>query len=68
MQVISNIIDHWVWTLYMTILTIYALFGDDIRLAATPVSVDDYFYIASIVCLVFFSLEIIAQSFVKENY
>lgn len=52
----------------MTMLTTYALFGDDIRLAATHVSVDKYFYLSSIVCLAFFTLEIIAQSFVKENY
>ena len=52
----------------MTILTIYALFGDDIRLSATHVSADDYFYITSIVCLAFFTIEIVAQSFVKELY
>ena len=52
----------------MTILTIYALFGDDIRLATTGIDYDPIFFSLSIVCLIFFALEIVAQSFVKENY
>lgn len=31
---IEKFIDHWAVTTFMTIITVYALFGDDIRLLA----------------------------------
>jgi hypothetical protein len=52
----------------MTLLTIYALFGDDLRLLATPKRDDEIFYSLSCVCLFFFTLEVVMASFVKENY
>ena len=52
----------------MTIITIFALFGDDIRLLIFPKVVDDYFYGMSTACLVFFSLEIIMCSLSKKDY
>ena len=63
-----KIIDHWSFTTWMTILTIYALFGDDLRLLAFAKSADETFYGISVVCLFFFLAEVIAASFAKENY
>ena len=63
-----KIIDHWTFTTWMTILTIYALFGDDLRLLAFGKSADETFYGISVVCLFFFGIEVVAASLAKENY
>mmetsp|Transcript_37123 Transcript_37123/g.6616 ORF Transcript_37123/g.6616 Transcript_37123/m.6616 type:complete len:92 (+) Transcript_37123:36-311(+) len=52
----------------MTLLTIYALFGDDLRLLATEKESDPVFYSLSIICLIFFTVEIVLGSLVKEDY
>lgn len=52
----------------MTLLTIYALFGDDIRLIATDKTADSGFYFVTSLCLVFFAAELILASIAKENY
>ena len=49
-------------------MTVYALFGDDLRLAATTRPSDDGFFAMSSVCLVFFLLELILSSLVKDGY
>lgn len=50
----------------MTILTIYALFGDDVRLFFSK-DIDDFFYGVTSACLFFFTLEIIL-SIMKKGY
>ena len=52
----------------MVCLTIYALFGDDIRMAATTLSSDDIFFSMAVVCFFFFSLEIILSSYATDDY
>lgn len=52
----------------MMALTIYALFGDDIRLAGTDLSADDAFSGLTTCCLFFFSVEIILSCLLKEGY
>ena len=49
-------------------MTIYALFGDDMRAATIPKSFDDYFYIITIVWFSFFSVEIILSWIGKDDY
>lgn len=57
-----------------TLLTIYALFGDDIRVAKTPFgtmthrAVDDIFDACTITCLVIFSAEFLAFSAFQDDY
>ena len=58
----AKILDNKYWTIFMAIITIYALFGDDIRLVATGKSADPIFYILTIVCLIFFTIEIVMAS------
>lgn len=48
----------------MTIITVYALFGDDIRIVATDANGDPYFWVLAIVCFVAFTVEIIIASLV----
>jgi class 3 adenylate cyclase len=52
----------------MLIVTIFALFGDDFRQAATPKSADDGFAIAMIICLSLFSIEITTSCIAKSDY
>lgn len=52
----------------MTLMTIYALFGDDLRLLAASKEHDNGFYALACICLVLFSLEIALASIAKKNY
>ena len=52
----------------MTIVTIYALLGDDLKLIYAPKSSDIYFTNCTIACLFFFSLEVILSSFGIDMY
>jgi hypothetical protein len=52
----------------MTLVTIYALFGDDIRMLFFSKQVDNAFYICTIIAMVFFLLEILLASLSKEDY
>ena len=52
----------------MFVLTLYALFGDDIRLVATDKHTDFYFFTAASLCLAFFFIELFLSSFAKEKY
>ena len=52
----------------MTAITIYALFGDDVRTLAFTKNADDVFYVITIVCMLFFSLEVLISSIAKEGY
>lgn len=60
--------DHWSVTLFMTLVTIYALFGDDIRLAFFSKGADSTFYALTFASLILFLIEIILNSIAKEDY
>ena len=61
-------LGHWLYNLWILVLTIYALFGDDIRLAATALPADPVFFSLSCVAMFFFALELVVASMVKEDY
>ena len=52
----------------MALLTVYALFGDDLRLLLTTIESDQGFYAASAICLGFFLLELLLASISKPGY
>ena len=52
------LLDDKYFTAIMTIVTIWALFGDDIRLLATEKPADEAFVVLTIICLIGFSLEL----------
>ncbi|CAG9315867.1 unnamed protein product [Blepharisma stoltei] len=64
----SWVLDNWITQAYLMLLTLFALFGDDIRLLATEQSSDGYFFWTAFVCLVSFAVEIILSSISKEKY
>ena len=61
-------LENKYYTAFMAIITVYALFGDDIRTVAFQKSADNAFYIITIICLIFFLAEIIIASKVKSDY
>ncbi|EGZ04617.1 hypothetical protein PHYSODRAFT_535993 [Phytophthora sojae] len=52
----------------MLVVTVYALFGDDIRLSAFSLPADNGFYALATICLVLFSFEFIASCYAKPGY
>ena len=65
---VEGIVDHNYTVVFMTTITIYALFGDDIRVLAFTKKEDDVFYGISVACLFFFLLELFLSTISKENY
>merc|ERR1719352_1429174 len=53
---------------FMFLLTVYALIGDDLRLACSTASEDLYFNIVTIVAFLFFAIELVASCLGKEDY
>jgi hypothetical protein len=49
----------------MTLITVYALFGDDIRILSTDKNGDPVFWILNIVAMGAFFIEIVLASLVK---
>lgn len=65
---ISYILDHKYTTILMTTVTIYALFGDDVRNLSVIAKYDSLFYALAFVALVLFAIEIILSSLSKKDY
>ena len=52
----------------MTVVTIYALFGDDFRMLVFSIGADVTFYYLTIIAMGFFAIEIILSCIAKEGY
>ena len=61
-------IDHWTVSIVMTIVTIYALFFDEIRILFIPKVADDAFYALTSIALILFTIEIVLASLAKPGY
>ena len=62
------IIDsHWT-VIGMTLLTVYALFFDDIRIIAFSKVYDDVFYGFTLLAILIYLVEILAISYAKPKY
>lgn len=53
---------------FMTIVTLWALFGDDIRILTAPKEADEAFWIVNIIAMCLFGIELILQSFAIPGY
>jgi hypothetical protein len=60
-------LDSWQMNIFMTILTIYALFFDDIRVILFEKKADDIFYGINSAALFFFTMEIVMSSIAKKD-
>lgn len=57
--------DSEITSVVMTIITLYSLFGDDVRVLVTNKDGDSTFWILNIIALSSFSTEIILSSICK---
>lgn len=62
------IVENKYFVGFTTLLTVYALTGDDIRLIATAAGADPYFDIVVGVCILVFTVEVIFSCIGKEDY
>mmetsp|Transcript_99008 Transcript_99008/g.178780 ORF Transcript_99008/g.178780 Transcript_99008/m.178780 type:complete len:979 (-) Transcript_99008:249-3185(-) len=63
-----NVVDNRWFMLVTTILTIYALTGDDIRIMCTDKPSDFIFNINAVICIVVFSAEVLLSCIGKNDY
>lgn len=61
-------LDHHIVVTIMTIITIYALFFDDIRVLAFEKTADPVFYGFTLFGMICFTIEIMLASYAKEDY
>ena len=67
-QQIREIVEGKFVTLVMTITTLFALFGDDMRLWMTTKEADPAFFIGLIISFVLFSMELLVNSCVVDEF
>ena len=60
--------DHWTVTTTMMIVTLYALFGDDIKIAFFSKSADEIFNVITTLALALFVVEITLNALSQQNY
>ena len=61
-------LDHWTTQAFMTFLTVYILFADDMKMIFTSINADWYFSLICVIIMGIFTLEFIISSFVVEEY
>lgn len=65
---IRKFLDHYITVIFMTLITIYALFFEDIRVLAFDPKYDDIFYGITSAGIVLFTIEIMLASYAIPNY
>ncbi len=65
---VAKFLDWYPVVILMTVITVYALFFDDIRIILFTPTEDDIFFGISLVGFILFSIEIILASITKEDY
>jgi archaellum component FlaF (FlaF/FlaG flagellin family) len=65
---IAKCLDHTSIVVFMTLLTIYALYFDDLRMILFRREDDDVFYGISLLCMICFAIEILLSSYAKPEY
>ena len=61
-------LDHYVTVIGMTLITVYALFFDDIRVLAFSKGADNVFYGITLFGMVAFTVEILVGAIAAEDY
>lgn len=65
---LDSFLENIVVSTIMTIITVYALFGDDIRQLAAPESADETFWTLNIAVMAAFTIEIVISCISKPGY
>lgn len=66
--ILHNIIESCAFQTVMSILTLYILFADDIKILTTDVNADIPFSIIDIVLMVLFAIELIISCIAVDDY
>lgn len=64
----KRLLDHTAFEVLISLTTIYALFGDDIRMATCTLAQDKYFDITTTVSIFLFIFEIYLASCVRKHF
>jgi hypothetical protein len=65
---IRRFVDHYITVIFMTLLTFYALFFDDIRILSFHKDYDDFFYGITAAGVIIFFIEVGLSSYSKSDY
>lgn len=65
---VKKFLEHWIPASFMFMVTIWALFGDDIRQIATDKNGDGVFYDITTICMGFFCIEILLTVYADLEY
>ena len=67
-QQVREVVEGKFITSLMTFITIFALFGDDIRNWLTTKEADDYFFVGLVISFILFSAELLVNSCVVDDF
>lgn len=67
-MMIRKFLDHYAVVVFFTLVTIYALFFDDIRILGIDQAYDDVFNGLTLAGMILFALEIIVTCYAKPEY
>ncbi|KAL3784601.1 hypothetical protein HJC23_007057 [Cyclotella cryptica] len=67
-MLVNRILDHNSTVTFMSLVTVYALYGDDVRKLAFQPSADNFFLTLSAMAFAIFTLEISLLCWCRENY
>ncbi|RLN88238.1 hypothetical protein BBJ28_00001583 [Nothophytophthora sp. Chile5] len=67
-RAVLNVLDSKWFTVMMLIVTVYALFGDDIRLSLFSLEADNVFFSLASICMLLFTFEFLASCYAKPGY
>jgi hypothetical protein len=62
------LLNHTGYMVLMIAVTVFALFGDDLKTLLFPKSVDIYFDVLTLLAIVLFAVEVILTSIYTQNY
>ena len=67
-QQVREVVEGKLVTVVMTCTTLYALFGDDLRMWLTTKATDDYFFMGFVVSFILFTSELLVNSCVVDDF
>ena len=64
----EKFLDNYIVIIFMMVVTVYALFFDDVRILALPPSTDATFDVVTFLCIILYLAELILSSLAIEDY
>jgi len=65
---VERLLNHNAFAVLMTVITLYALFGDDVRILAFPKAADNYFDALTLIAILMYTIEIILSCIDSRAY